>query len=227
MSEHTEKKIWICLKSVGNRQLCTIQSVRSLMSPSAKGGGSACGGEWEPAKPADERFRGELGQIITSHTTGKRGGYVIDTKIGDNRKAIKEWRYTDHGRPDLHTDPHDRMIDWSTGIPQLGPPINYPNGAPEFKIFGEYSCMRKMIGINSFEDNCFKSISDFKWCVNCGGEIEFEWKGRSYGVWPKQRRALDAPLQMLISQIHVDVPASTQKWCDTADELLEYIVIGE
>lgn len=28
------------------------------------------------------------------------------------------------------------------------------------------------------ELNRFKTISDFKWCVNCGGEIEFEWKGK-------------------------------------------------
>lgn len=84
--------------------------------------------------------------------------------------------------------------------------------------------MHKIIGMNSFEDNRFKTISDFKWCVNNGGEVEFEWKGLSYGIWPKLRKTPDAPLQMLISQIYIDNPVSTEKWCDTADDVLEYMV---
>ncbi len=83
------------------------------------------------------------------------------------------------------------------------------------------------VGVNSLEDNRFKSISDFKWCVSCGGEVEFEWKGRSYGIWPKQHKTPDAPLQMLISEIWVDDIVATEKWCDTADEVLEYMVGGD
>ena len=29
---------------------------------------------------------------------------------------------------------------------------------------------------NSLEEDHFESISEFKWCVNDGGEVEFEWK---------------------------------------------------
>ena len=35
---------------------------------------------------------------------------------------------------------------------------------------------------NSLEDNRFKSISDFKWCMKCGGEVEIEWNGIHYGI---------------------------------------------
>ena len=35
---------------------------------------------------------------------------------------------------------------------------------------------------NSWEDNRFKTISDFKWCMKCGGEVEIEWKGIHYGI---------------------------------------------
>jgi len=87
--------------------------------------------------------------------------------------------------------------------------------------------MNIFVGTNSFEDNRFKSISDFRQCVNRGGEVEFEWKGLSYGICPKLRRTPDGPLQMLISQIYIDDPAATEMWCDTADEVLEYIVGGD
>lgn len=192
--------------------------------PSKKGGGSAYGGKWKPAKPGDQRFVGEPGEIKHTHSIGKHGGYDRDTKIGDDGKATVERHYTDHERPDKHSDPHDHIIDWSAGFPKPGPPINYPDGAPEFKRFGGIQQMSDTVGINSFEDNRFKTISDFKWCVNYGGEVEFEWKGRSYGIWPKLRKTPDAPLQMLISQIFVADTVSTEKWCDTADELLEYMV---
>lgn len=87
--------------------------------------------------------------------------------------------------------------------------------------------MNKIIGMNSPEDNRFKTISDFKWCVNSGGEVEFEWKGAVFGIWPKLRKAPNAPLQMVISQLYAENPASTEKWCDTADELLDYVVCGD
>ena len=79
----------------------------------------------------------------------------------------------------------------------------------------------------SIELNRFKTISDFKWCVNCGGEIEFEWKGKVFGVFPKLRKTPDAPIQMLITQIYADDMEQTEKWCDDADEVLEYIIDGD
>lgn len=87
--------------------------------------------------------------------------------------------------------------------------------------------MNKIIGMNRPEDNRFKSISDFKRCVNSGGEVEFEWKGVVFGIWSKLRKAPNAPLQMVISQIYAEDSVSTEKWSDSADELLEYVVCGD
>lgn len=77
---------------------------------------------------------------------------------------------------------------------------------------------------NSLEDNRFKTISDFKSCMNWGGEVEFMWKGKRYGAFGKLRRTPSSRMQMLISQVYVDDYQSTEKWCDTADEVLEYMV---
>lgn len=77
---------------------------------------------------------------------------------------------------------------------------------------------------NTLEENRFKSISDFKWCINNGGEVEIEWRGLSYGIFSQLRRTPNSPLQKMISQVGIEDPASTEKWCDTADEVLEYMV---
>ena len=196
--------------------------------PLTKGGGSAYGGKWKPAKTEDERFLGKPGEIKQTHSVGKRGGYDRETKIGDDRRAVMERHHTDHDTPSVHSDPHDHIIDWSGGFPKPGPPINYPNGAPEFKRFGGIRQMA-YAGTNSLEENRFKTISDFKWCVNCGGEVQFEWKGLVYGIFPKLQKTPDASLQMLISQVHIapEDMAASEKWCDTADDVLEYMVSGD
>lgn len=106
--------------------------------PSVKDGGNAHGGPWQLTKPGDEQFLGEPGQKIPSHAPSKHGGYDRDTSIGDDGRATAERHYTDHGFPGQHSDPHDHMIDWSTGFPKLGPPINYLDGAPKFKVFRGY-----------------------------------------------------------------------------------------
>ena len=79
----------------------------------------------------------------------------------------------------------------------------------------------------SIELNRFKTISDFKWCVNCGGEIEFEWNNKLFGIFAKLRKTPDAPLQMMISQIYVDDADRAEKWRDNADEVLEYVIDGD
>lgn len=28
----------------------------------------------------------------------------------------------------------------------------------------------------------FETISDFKWCMKCGGEVEFIWKDKTYNI---------------------------------------------
>ena len=57
---------------------------------------------------------------------------------------------------------------------------------------------------NSLEDNRFKSISDFKWCMKCGGEVEIEWNGIHYGI--------------------IRYGTETECCFDTADDALEYMV---
>ena len=87
--------------------------------------------------------------------------------------------------------------------------------------------MGSYIRQNTAEENRFETISDFKWCVNCGGEVQFEWHGKVFGIWPQLRKAPAAPLQMLISQILIDDMEATEKWCDNADEVLEYTIDGD
>lgn len=192
-----------------------------------QGMGSAQGGPWQPHKPEDERFIGEPGEIKPSRAGGKHGGYSRLTKIGDDGKATVERHGTDHFSPGSHTDPHDHPIDWTGGFPHLGPPINYPGGAPEFKCYERQKRMDSYIRPNTVEENRFETISDFKWCVNCGGEVQFEWHGKIFGIWPKLRKTPDSPLQILISQILIEDMETTEKWCDNADEVLEYIIDGE
>lgn len=194
---------------------------------SFKGMGSAYGGEWKPSKPDDERFLGKPGEIIQTQSSGKKGGYSRETKIGDDGKATKERHHTDHNRSDKHSDPHDHDIDWSSGFPKPGAPINYPDGISEFKHFKEEKDILKMISQNTSEDNRFKTISDFKWCVNSGGEISFEWNEKIFGIWPKLKKNQISSIQMCISQVCIENMEQTEKWCDTADEVLEYVIDGQ
>ncbi len=79
------------------------------------GMGSAYGGKWRPNpnKPEDQRFLGTPGEIKTTF----KNGYRIDTKIGEDGRAVRERHYTDHNRADKHTD---RMTMKFNGIIQRG-----------------------------------------------------------------------------------------------------------
>ena len=107
--------------------------VTAGMGSGGIGSGSPSG--WKPKKEDDERFLGKPNSIKRTHFNGKKGGYDRDTKIGKDGRAIKERHYTNHGRADKHSSPHDHEIDWSEGYPNPRSPINYPDGAPEFKNF--------------------------------------------------------------------------------------------
>lgn len=86
----------------------------------------------------------------------------------------------------------------------------------------------KVFALNSVEQNRFDSISDFKRCMNCGGEVQFIWKGITYGCFGKVRRSKGELSQMYIAQSgSVEVNTRTEKWCADADELLEYMVGGD
>jgi hypothetical protein len=38
---------------------------------------------------------------------------------------------------------------------------------------------------NMPEQNRFTSIGDFKWCMKCGGEVQFSYKGKNYAITPR------------------------------------------
>lgn len=186
-----------------------------------KGGGSAYGGPWKPSpsKPDDQRLIGPPNSTSTS-------GYK-QTHIANNGKADYERHNTDHGNPREHSNPHDHIIDWSNGYPDFRSKINYPNGAPPFEdVYGGYFKMcDRIIPENTPEQNRFTSISDFKWCMRCGGEVQFEWNGVMYCCFGYISRPHDKLAKMLIARSgDIEDSLSTEKWCDTADELLEYMV---
>ena len=196
-----------------------------LLGGASKGGGSAYGGKWRPnpKKPEDQRFLGKPGEIKTTY----KNGYRVDTKIGEDGRAVMERHYTDHKQPKAHTDPHDHPILWSkpAGYPQPQSPINYPDGAPEFKFYGGLSTMSStIVPANTPEQNRFVSISDFKDCIHRGGEVEFVWNGKHYGIFGKLQRTPFSPIQILVSQLLVENDEDTEKWCDTPDEALDYMV---
>ncbi|MDP4119723.1 MAG: DUF4417 domain-containing protein [Bacillota bacterium] len=182
-----------------------------------KGMGSANGGEWKPSKEDDERFLGEPGEVKISRAATKNGGYLRETKIGDDGKAIVDRHWTDHDRPWAHSDPHDHSIDWSGGYPNLSSPINYPDGIiPEFKNFKEIKAMSNIDNKNSSEVNRFKTISEFKWCVNHGGEVEFVYNEKFFGI------AHD-PDAIAIYEANKQ---ETEKLYKDADEALEFMIDG-
>ena len=185
--------------------------------PSFKGGGSAYGGKWRPNpnKPYDGRYIGVPGEIKRTF----KGGYWVDTKIGDDGRAIMERHYTDHNQPWAHTNPHDHPIHWNNpaGYPDPQPAINYPNGAPEFKQWrGACNMIKYTVSPdNPSEQNRFVSISDFKTCMKWHGEVEFMWNENLYSITPRSNGKIS---------ISMAYREDTEKLCDTSDEVLEYMV---
>jgi hypothetical protein len=83
-------------------------------------------------------------------------------------------------------------------------------------------------------DEGFETISEFKDCVDCGGEVEFEWKGKYYSIThPEGRIAIsegcykkDGKYYNILSHTEY-VPEEDELWGDTADDILEYNVGGD
>ena len=180
-----------------------------------KGGGSAYGGAWKPSKPDDGRFIGEPGSI---NRKTDRNGNLRETKIGADGRAVKERHYSDHGSPNQHSRPHDPPISWEGNRPNWGKAESYWDGdIPDFKSYWRYDMSYHILkSQNSLEDNRFKSISDFKWCMKCGGEVEIEWNGIHYGII---RYGTDDKIT-----IYVWNRPETECCFDTADDALEYMV---
>jgi len=186
---------------------------RGYIIPTAKGMDSAYGGKWQPSphKPKDARYLGNPGEIKRAEMDN---GEIFITKIGDDGRAEMERHNTDHGKPWAHTNPHDHQINWvdPPGYPDPQPPINYPNGAPEFKSQGATNTMKN--AKNHSEGNRFITISDFKFCMKCHGETEFVWNGITYSI-----THYDGDIAISHSRQH-----STEMRRKTADEILEYMV---
>lgn len=184
-----------------------------------KGGGSAEGGQWQPNpnKPTDARFLGEPEKVVD---TIMRNSERVSTRIGEDGRGAIERHWTDHNQPWAHTNPHDHYIIWDPyrGTPSLGPPINYPDGAPDFKHY-KVKQMSRTIDMREYPDDIlnFETISEFKWCLYCGGEIAFDWNGKSYGVTHR------ASGEIGISE---DYKQETEKLCKDADEVLKYLIDG-
>lgn len=198
-----------------------------------KGTGSAYGGKWKPKKPDDERYLGKPGEI--KETFDKNGERRL-TKIGDDGRAEMERHESFHNRSDKHTNPHDHKISWDNpmGHPDPQPPINYPNGAPEFKSYKglNMQMIENKNTINNEEDR-FKTISEFKWCMRFHGEVEFKWKGKSYSITHPEGRinigegCYEKDGKYYNVNSHTEYSPNDDMWGDTADEILEYIVSGD
>lgn len=185
-----------------------------------KSGGSAYGGQWKPSKPEDRKFIGTPGEIKQSFN---RKGDLYETHIGPDGRADYKIHHTDHGFPKYHGVPHTHSIYWD----ELGPRLSHDD--MPFKQYGRKSVkMGTVVGTNSLEDNRFKTISDFKWCMKRGGEVQFNWKGVSYCCFGCVCPSSGQEPRMVICQASsAEVNARTEKWCDTADEVLEYMVSGD
>lgn len=194
-----------------------IRQEYDIMAPYrvGKGGGSAFGGKWKPPKPADYRLVGTPGSINNSYT---KNGELYQTHIGADGYADMERHNTDHGRDD-HSNPHDHEITWEGNHPNWGDHIDYPEGeAPDFEgmFGGGKAYMKGKVIYISPEDNRFETISDFKWCLKCGGEIQFRWKGIDYGV-------VRYGINKKITAYRAHDPESQVAY-NSSDEALEFMV---
>lgn len=192
----------------------TIEPYR--IGDTRKGGGSAYGGKWKPSKPEDYRLIGKPGEIKVTYA---KDGSKIETKIGNDGRAVAERHYTTNPNPKFHSNPHDHKINWESprkGVPNFEKPHTnywrdeYPDGVPEFKAFR--GAIMKYAS-NFDEENHFKTISNFKECIIRGGEPVFSWKGLQYGVCFYGDRYCIALTN-----------GEQEKICDTPDDVLNYQV---
>lgn len=149
-----------------------------------------------------------------------------------------ERHFSYHNRSDKHTNPHDHKINWNEpryGQPNFEKPhINYYENVPEFKNYGDNNMKyTKITKMNSFEDDQFKSISDFKDCVIHGGEVEFKWNGKSYSITHPEGRinigegCYEKDGKYYNVNSHTEYSPNDEMWGDTADEILKYNVSGD
>ena len=74
------------------------------------------------------------------------------------------------------------------------------------------------INIDDLDDSLnFSTIADFKFCMRCGGEVEFEFHDKIYNITPSNNRNI---------RISEAVRQETEKICKDPDEVLEYVIDG-
>ncbi len=174
-----------------------------------KGTGSAHGGKWRPNpnKPEDERYLGNPGEV---KQTTMRNGEQYETKIGRDGRAEMERHHTDHGKPWAHTNPHDHVVEWvdPPGYPNPQSPINYPGEIPEFKRY-----IRKAeADMRDASSQHFETLSEFKFCMKCHGEVLFDWKDKQYSITHYAGK-------ISISEVYNQ---DTEILYDTCDAMLSY-----
>lgn len=100
---------------------------------------------------------------------------------------------------------------------------NYWSGnIPDFKAYRGYNCNMDwhiQKSRNTLEDNRFTTISDFKWCMRCGGEVELTWKGIHFGIVPYGDGKKIS--------IYLWNRPETERVFNSSDDALEYIVGGD
>lgn len=102
---------------------------------------------------------------------------------------------------------------------------------PEFKFLGG---REKMILFENRDELRFENIRDFKWCMECGGEVEFIWKGKSYSI-THANGAINIGEGYYIDQNGIARNVESHEPCkeiegldaETADGILEYVIDGD
>lgn len=74
-----------------------------------------------------------------------------------------------------------------------------------------------MIIFGNKDELQFESISDFKWCLKCGGEIEFDWIGKSYGIGHDEKGIV----------LYEANNSESEKFFETADDVLDEFFNGK
>ena len=152
-----------------------------------KGGGSAFGGTWRPKDKNSERFLGEPNSQRMNIVKTTKGQYRALDQYDKHGRAVRERHFSNHTRPDKHSDPHDHIVSWDDNHPDLSGPINYFDGnVPEFKRYHmEVEMMENTNDYNNDynpEEHKFETLGEFKFYLSCGANVGFEWHGVEYGI---------------------------------------------
>lgn len=67
------------------------------------------------------------------------------------------------------------------------------------------------------EENKFETISDFKWCMKRGGEVQFEWNNKDYYITHPEGHIY----------IYEPYKEETAKEYETVEEALDHIIDGQ